>query len=320
MQNADYSKPFADLKAITKIIELASSATYNINNLSSDASKLLLISHDKTQNTIHYLLEAKVIYETSNNLCLPNELSHKQLVNNLISKLKGDGILKRIAQSLIIVADGKERIDSVKLFPKFRAVLPLAHSLGLVDLNESDNTYSATNFGHSLFKDYAIENSLIAYDIGLTPAQLDEKMALQKERGDLAESFILDYEKKRLAGHENIDSIKRVSLTNVEAGFDIQSFQSLSSKSIDKFIEVKSYVGQPGFYWSINEIKTAREKSAMYYLVIVNYIMINDENYEPHEIINPFVVFNMGQYIEKKTSGPFNISPTNFYITNKYTN
>jgi hypothetical protein len=101
----------------------------------------------------------------------------------------------------------------------------------------------------------------------------------------------------------------------VSAGFDIQSFGSIHSTNIDKFIEVKSYAGEPGFYWSINEINFAQKMSTQYCLVIVNSGKLNDPDYNPPEIINPYDMFQMGKYIRGRTEGAFEVTPMNFYIS-----
>src|SRR5450830_581794 len=117
---------------------------------------------------------------------------------------------------------------------------------------------------------------------------------------EAAEEFVLECEKIRLKGHPKLNHIKRISLTNVSAGFDIQSFESLHSTEIDKFIEVKSYAGVPGFHWSINEIDFAKEKGFKYCLIIINSDKVIDSDYTIHEIRNPFDIFQIGNYIKQK--------------------
>jgi len=320
MRNVDYSKPFADLDVISKIMELAFLGNYNFESLVTNSAKLLSISHDKVLNTTLLLLSASLIVEDVRGVCNAKSINKKKLLETLIEKLNSDGVLKKISQSVYVDEKNTHWIDSLKLFPKYRGVLPLAHYLDIVEMDELANKYKLSKSAHDLFISYINENIFDEYDHGLTLQQLEESQKRQKIRGDKAEMFVLDIELRRLKSHPHSNAIKRISETNVDAGFDIQSFESFLSKKIDRFIEVKSFVGQPGFYWSTNEIKKAREKGSTYSLVIVNSEKIDDENYEPIEIRNPFVVFQMEKYINIDTSASFDIVATNFYITNKHIN
>jgi len=48
---------------------------------------------------------------------------------------------------------------------------------------------------------------------------------------------------------------------------------------LDKFIEVKSYSGDPYFYWSRNEVKVAETEKNNYFLYLVNRDEMNDIDY-----------------------------------------
>ncbi|WCT14232.1 DUF3883 domain-containing protein [Mucilaginibacter jinjuensis] len=74
---------------------------------------------------------------------------------------------------------------------------------------------------------------------------------------------------------------------SVAEGYDIASFNTEESISNDRFIEVKSFNGQPYFFWSRNEIDIARIKKHDYYLYLVDRLKINDIDYIPTIIQNP---------------------------------
>lgn len=80
----------------------------------------------------------------------------------------------------------------------------------------------------------------------------------QELQGERAEQFVLSYEAKRLEGHPTLSKIKQISVIDVTAGYDILSYNGVDSEKLDRFIEVKSYLGSPHFYWSQNEIEKAR--------------------------------------------------------------
>jgi hypothetical protein len=118
--------------------------------------------------------------------------------------------------------------------------------------------------------------------------------------GEEAEKFVIDYEKKRLDLHKLRDEIKRVSLIDVGAGFDILSFENEDSQTPDRFIEVKSYVDKPYFYWSRNEIYIAEEKGDSYYIYLINRNMVKNQNYTPLIIRNPYKNIFLNETLWKK--------------------
>ena len=103
--------------------------------------------------------------------------------------------------------------------------------------------------------------------------------------GEKAEQYVLCFEKKRI-GQPLCDSIKRISEVDASAGYDIVSYDSCQSQTIDRFIEVKA-ISNSGFYWSRNEYEIAKLKGESYYLYLVELGRINDLGYSPEMIQNP---------------------------------
>lgn len=118
--------------------------------------------------------------------------------------------------------------------------------------------------------------------------ELKKQQDIQGQLGKDAEEFILGYEKNRLKGHINADNIRIISTDNVNAGYDIQSYQDIYSMIINRFIEVKSFSDNEGFYWSKNEIDISKIKEDQYYLYLVDRDKIKKEGYEPIVIQNPY--------------------------------
>ena len=116
---------------------------------------------------------------------------------------------------------------------------------------------------------------------------LKKQMEQQELQGEAAEEYVLKYEMTRLADSPIVQRIKRISDIDVSAGYDIVSFEGGASTEYDRFIEVKSYVGQPHFYWSKNEIEIATLYADKYYLYLVNADSINQPDYSPTVIRNP---------------------------------
>lgn len=103
-----------------------------------------------------------------------------------------------------------------------------------------------------------------------------EEQKLNEEVGSAAEYEIMEYEKKRLEQLIGKNHLPRqVSLENVGAGYDIQSYDIVKEDIIKIFIEVKSYKKngvKKKFYWSKNEINVAKDLGEKYYL----YLLPND--------------------------------------------
>jgi hypothetical protein len=118
-----------------------------------------------------------------------------------------------------------------------------------------------------------------------------ERLAAELERqardGEAAELWVLEYERERLRDHPFRDQIRRISVEDVSAGYDIASFAAHSSLQHDLFIEVKSHGATKAFHWSRNEIATAEEFQEEYALYIVDRTRMSQSGYAPHVILGP---------------------------------
>jgi hypothetical protein len=121
----------------------------------------------------------------------------------------------------------------------------------------------------------------------LTLEQLKLRMAQQERAGLEAEEFVLSFERSRLARHPSRHHIVSVSSEYANAGYDIESYNSIDSLVIDRFIEVKSYQGKAVFYWSNNERQKAEELQDNYFVYLVDRDRIRESDYHPHIISNP---------------------------------
>ena len=123
----------------------------------------------------------------------------------------------------------------------------------------------------------------------MSPEQLMKQLERNEEAGELAEQFVMSYERRRL-GEPKAGLVEQVSLVSVSAGFDIASFESSGSAHFDRFIEVKAY-GRNGFYFSAGELDAAKRYGARYCLYIINLDRIADQGYAPHIIRDPASYF-----------------------------
>jgi hypothetical protein len=110
-----------------------------------------------------------------------------------------------------------------------------------------------------------------------TEEQMEENLREKRLLGDLAEAFVVEYEKSRLAdaGHE-LESrcVQRISKHRVNAGYDVNSFSgSCKNLNHDRFIEVKgSGKTTVYFFWSLNEMKKAEKLGDKYWIYFVGGI------------------------------------------------
>ncbi|MGB8647648.1 MAG: DUF3883 domain-containing protein [Anaerolineae bacterium] len=132
-------------------------------------------------------------------------------------------------------------------------------------------------------------------------SELKAKLDRQEDLGEEAEIFVLDFEKKRLEGHSTVERIQRVSENYVNAGFDIESFNDIESVFVDRFIEVKSYSGIVIFYWSRNEIETAKELADKYFLYLVDRSKISQPSYLPKIFQNPYQKIFENEFWKKES-------------------
>lgn len=122
----------------------------------------------------------------------------------------------------------------------------------------------------------------------MTEQDLLDDLEHKRKLGQRGEEFVLTYERARITNPTIQKQIKRISSIDVAAGFDIVSFKSNDSVRIDNFIEVKTYSGQPHFYWSKNELEKARLMGESYSIYLVNSEQIDNSNYSPICISDPF--------------------------------
>ncbi len=115
--------------------------------------------------------------------------------------------------------------------------------------------------------------------------ELKKNLEQQQINGELAEKFVMKFEELRLSEK---DGIQWIAPYDPGAGYDVSSFNDESSTSNDRLIEVKSYSGSNMyFYWSKNEVDTARKHADKYCIYLVNRDELLNINYEPVIVFNP---------------------------------
>lgn len=133
--------------------------------------------------------------------------------------------------------------------------------------------------------------------------QLELLLERNRLHGEEAEKFILTYEKRRLVNHPQLSNVEIISTYDVMAGYDIVSYESIRSTENDRFIEVKSFSSSPSFHWSHNEIDVARLRRDKYFLYLVDRSRMQDLNYEPIVIKDPYISIMKNDEWVKRADG-----------------
>lgn len=107
-----------------------------------------------------------------------------------------------------------------------------------------------------------------------TEKELEQALLENRKIGAQAEEAVVEYERKRLRslGHElEAQSVRRISQLDVQAGYDIRSFDG-DKRTLEhnRFIEVKASAGMElRFYWTANELRMAEKIGEKYWIYFV---------------------------------------------------
>jgi len=109
---------------------------------------------------------------------------------------------------------------------------------------------------------------------GMSEDELDRALQANMKLAEQAEEAVLEYERERLGSmgcHAEASLVRRVSQLNVNAGYDIESFDGDKPLfDYDRFIEVKSsYGSELRFFWSENERRVAEKKGDKYWIYFI---------------------------------------------------
>jgi len=163
----------------------------------------------------------------------------------------------------------------------------------LVDCLDSCNFWNIIGDKREVRQLYNKQISKIKKRTPVTQQHLEEIIQIEKEVGERAEQLTLSYEKGRLNERNYQDmamSIQQISKIDVAAGYDIESFNGKGSTlTPDRMIEVKGTSGTtPYFYWSENEIETAKSLKEKYWVYLWIEVKSETEGILYKRIQNPY--------------------------------
>lgn len=180
-------------------------------------------------------------------------------------------VLKFIVGEKCAVLNTQEREYSLFINHHYYAIRNFLISSGVIE-NADGASYKITDKYNMLAEKIKLRKK--------TLEQFKKELSKKEEAGERAEKYVLALEKKKFPGK----TVEYVALEDVGAGYDIKSYLSESSLFHDKFIEVKSYSESDKFYWTRNEVETAKQLGENYYLYLVKSFLDS----KPKEIKNPY--------------------------------
>lgn len=178
----------------------------------------------------------------------------------------------------------KIKTSSIKL--KYRQILV---TLGKLELLEyEDDFVKIINY---TFAKKFIERAL--KKLSKSQKEFDKELYEKKIRGELAEKFVMEFERDKLKEYSFFPI--RQSVDDVGLGYDILSYD-IDGKEM--FIEVKS-IKKNSFFWSENEISTSKEFQDDYFIYLV--LFENNKPIKIKQIIqNPYnQIFNKNLFERK---------------------
>jgi hypothetical protein len=115
-----------------------------------------------------------------------------------------------------------------------------------------------------------------------SPKQLEKMLANQQLLGLAAEKIILNYEEMRIKKFDNNLKLDHISLRDVSAGYDIQSYEGK-----DKiFIEVKAVsLSNYKFHLSVLEYQTAINLKEKYYIYLLPVDHSKPDNFDIENLL-----------------------------------
>lgn len=183
--------------------------------------------------------------------------------------------------------------------------------LGFMEHERASGMYVATELGASF---------LTARQRKLTAQGLTAILRSQERLGAAAEEAVIAYEREALASFPELAAlIRHTAQEDVGAGYDIYSVRSNQQGGYDeRYIEVKAVSKDRDFYWSLNELNTAKAYGPKYYLYLVSVIGAGMFDI-PNVIVIPDPYHDLFENEDARIlqSVTFHIQPKSTYLRSK---
>jgi Domain of unknown function (DUF3883) len=300
------SEKFAQAEQITFLLNegLSQTRARSIEDIASfceEKSVSLLTSLKETLELLKYLGfinhdDRGKFYKNNSEASSP-QIIYRRIVEMLFSNMATDGLVSSLIAPESIEYDPSEDAICVRnnfISLDFSALKNLLISIGFFGQhNIANNLLRVSENYRNFFEESiipAIKNEKFSgiQTHKLSLAALKRIQEANEINGREAEDFVLSYERRRVDDPEKYKKIRIISDLQCDAGYDIASFNDSNSYKIDRFIEVKSFLEKPTFFWSENEVATAMVKREEYFLYLVDRQISDRQGYEPIIIKNPY--------------------------------
>ncbi|GKX64856.1 DUF3883 domain-containing protein [Inconstantimicrobium mannanitabidum] len=234
-----------------------------------------------------YETEKYVLVNEYQNIINMPELFQKNMFTNVMNELFSKEYL---TNQYFEFDNSRQRIRfKNEIFPLNKSSYRnLLVSIGFIEIEKNDKM---VHFFVTKNNEQIVEERLKEYRKKMTLLQLKKNLVEKEMAGEKAEKFVLEYEKRRLKDSKICDCIRQISHIDVSAGYDIVSFETINSTEVDRYIEVKAVKSDFQFYWSINEYNSSKIKGNKYCLYLIELSKIENVDYEPYIIENPYEFF-----------------------------
>jgi hypothetical protein len=169
---------------------------------------------------------------------------------------------------------------------------------------------------------YEWNSSLKSRHKKLSARSLAAILRNQERLGTEAEKAVIEYEKKVLTSFPELASkIVHLALDDVGAGYDVYSVRPCEEGGYeDRFIEVKAVSSDIDFYWSINEVNTAKSLGMEYHLYLLPVLGNGQFDFDNLVVISdPYKDLFEQENVRKMESVSFHVSPEQDYLLGKIT-
>jgi hypothetical protein len=139
----------------------------------------------------------------------------------------------------------------------------LLMEMAIVSHEAADGAYVLNPGYYGLFRQVLLNES------NVRPHVVQMRRAEKDAIGASAEEAVMSFERQRV-GPKFAEHVEHIALVDASAGFDIASITIADTGTLPRFVEVKAVPrGSLRFYWTANEIATARRFGSWYFLYLV---------------------------------------------------
>lgn len=264
------------------------------SSLVENVAVLFRASRVKIQNTIELLDDLGIVKVRGDQVSSSEVVERADVLGaRLVDYVLAERLAPTLGDALVLV-DGTDEVwvDAKRAPGRHLGLGALLVDVGVFHRDRLTSTTWRVGKQYADRFVEAVARSNDALSLGtLSADDLQRRLAESAEAGLKAEERVVAFERSRLKDHPLRRQIRRISDRHANAGFDVLSFRDRSSIVHNCFIEVKSFVGTPRFYWTVNEIECAKREGERYALYLVDRSQMQRQDYEPRVIRGPYEFF-----------------------------